>query len=299
MATCNGIAYLPQQLASLQNQTLAPSQIVVCDDGSTDGTREWLQEQASKGAIRFYENPKRLGVVANFKKAVSLCPEDHDIALCDQDDIWLPDKLWQNQRMLRAAEIRKPGPALSFSDLMLVDASGTVYEPSFWNVLSIIPEKERLASLLFGNFITGCTLLLNPEMRQLFEAMPVTDAILMHDAWLGLIAFSFGHYAFSSQPLVQYRQHGQNVTAATNQRMALWTRVQQNRAQFRNNASYLNPEIRMAERFLQEYCHRLRPEHAQQLYDFCRLSEATWLSKKLLSLSTRSYRLRTALNATS
>lgn len=211
IATCNGALYIRQQLESLYRQTLPPAEIVVCDDLSQDGTLEILREEATAGRIRLFENPERQGVIANFQRAASLCQPGNDLALCDQDDVWEPEKLAQNSALLRAAEVRKPGPALSFCDLALTDEAGAIFAPSFWKILRIRPEKERLQSLLFGNFLTGCTLLLNPEMRDLFLEMPAAS-VPMHDAWLGLIAFSFGSYAYSPQPLVRYRQHGRNVT---------------------------------------------------------------------------------------
>lgn len=293
MTTCNGVQYICEQLASLYNQTLSPAEIIVCDDASDDGTLDILRAEAAKGLLQLYENKSRLGVIANFRQAVSYCRTGNDVALCDQDDVWMADKLQQDQTLLRAAEAYKPGPALSFSDLALTDEAGNVYASSFWRVLAINPQKEKLQSLLFGNFLTGCTMLLNPEMRALFEEIPLTG-ISMHDVWLGLIAFSFGNYAFTPQPLVHYRQHGKNVTAATNRSMSKWEKGVQNFAQFRNNKAFLAPKIQTAQCFLQQFGARLTPHQAQQIHDFCRLKEATWFSKKLLSLTARSYRLHSS-----
>ncbi len=294
VATCNGAPYIRQQLQSLYGQTLAPAEIVVCDDRSDDGTAAILQEEAAAGRIRLFENPQRLGVIANFQRAVSCCQPGNNIALCDQDDVWAEEKLATNSLWLQAAEDRKTGPALSFSDLALTDATGHLYAGSFWKILRIRPEKERLQSLLFGNFLTGCTLLMNPEMRRCFEEMS-PGAAPMHDAWLGLIAFSFGSYGYSPHPLVRYRQHGGNVTAATNRQVGLREKIADNLAQFRGNRDYLAPQIRMAKAFLALYCDRLSPLHRQQLSDFCQLESASWITKKALSLTARSYRLRDAL----
>lgn len=294
MTTCNGSRYVKEQLHSLYRQTLRPAEIVVCDDASDEETLKILRGEAALGKIRLHENPKRLGVLANFQQAVLHCQKGNDIAFCDQDDVWESEKLAQNQILLRAAEIQKPGPALSFSDLALTDEKGNVYADSFWKVLRIKPGEERLQSLLFGNFLTGCTLLMNPEMQTLFLEMPLTS-VPMHDAWLGLIAFSFGSYAFSPQPLVRYRQHGENITAATNQTSSAKEKFQENLRQFRKNASYLKPQIDMARCFLKQYHDRLSPKHAQVLHDFVRLEKATWTSKKMLSLLARSYRFHPSL----
>lgn len=289
MTTCNGAAHVEEQLRSLFAQTVPAAEILVCDDASTDGTAALLRAHAAAGRIRLVENPQRLGVVANFRQAVALCSPDCAVALCDQDDAWEPEKLEKGHVLLRAAETRRPGPAISFSDLCLTGPDGAVLEPSFWSVLNIDPARENLRSLLFGNFITGCTVLMNPPMRRLFDDMPV-DCVPMHDAWLGLLAFSLGTYEYTREPLVRYRQHGGNVTAATNQRTGRRQKLLENLEQFRNNGAYLMPQIRMAACFLHQYGDQLSAAHAQQLYDFTRLAEATWVSKKLLSLTARSYR---------
>src|SRR5580658_10032044 len=95
MCTFNGAAFLPEQLRSIASQTLRPAEIVIFDDGSMDRTVEIL-EQFSHGArgfdVRVVVNPVRVGPAANFGQAIGACRGDV-IALSDQDDVWLPDKL--------------------------------------------------------------------------------------------------------------------------------------------------------------------------------------------------------------
>jgi glycosyltransferase involved in cell wall biosynthesis len=94
MTTYNGERFLEEQLRSLTEQTKLPNELVVCDDGSTDRTPEILA-QFAKGAsfpVKIVINNHRLGWRENFLKAASLCSSDY-IAFCDQDDIWLKEKL--------------------------------------------------------------------------------------------------------------------------------------------------------------------------------------------------------------
>src|SRR6476469_5550437 len=93
IATYNGELYLEEQLDSILSQTLKPAEIIVCDDLSTDGTQTILEKYQQKGHLRFFVNDKRLGFVGNFKRAVSLTQPNHYVALSDQDDVWLPQKI--------------------------------------------------------------------------------------------------------------------------------------------------------------------------------------------------------------
>lgn len=94
MATYNGAKNIAEQLASIQNQTTAPRELVICDDGSVDGTIGIIEKfrSSSKIPVRLILNENKLGITDNFFKAAQLCQSEY-VAFCDQDDIWRPDKI--------------------------------------------------------------------------------------------------------------------------------------------------------------------------------------------------------------
>jgi len=94
MATYNGESFLAEQLDNLAKQTLKPLELVVCDDGSTDDTVAILEGFAALAPfpVSIHRNGTRLGHTENFLKAANLCSGKW-IGFCDQDDVWLPNKL--------------------------------------------------------------------------------------------------------------------------------------------------------------------------------------------------------------
>ena len=94
MATYNGEKYIKEQLQSLSNQTSLPFELVVGDDGSTDATLDILKEFCAHAPfpVRIHQNQANLGFARNFLDTARRCKGDW-IAFCDQDDVWLPDKL--------------------------------------------------------------------------------------------------------------------------------------------------------------------------------------------------------------
>ena len=90
--TYNRLATLPRCLGSIVQQTLLPREVIVVDDGSTDGTGNWLNSWQTKGFHKIVIKQKNAGVSqarnAGLKKATSPW-----IALLDSDDEWLPHKL--------------------------------------------------------------------------------------------------------------------------------------------------------------------------------------------------------------
>ena len=94
MATYNGERFLEEQLRSLGEQTTLPDELVVCDDTSTDRTPQILAQFAKRASfpVKLFTNDQRLGWRKNFLKAARLCTSEY-IAFCDQDDVWLKEKL--------------------------------------------------------------------------------------------------------------------------------------------------------------------------------------------------------------
>jgi len=94
LATCNGAAFLQEQLDSLRRQTRLPDHIVVSDDASTDDTLELVEQFRRSAPCRVDVIPgaARLGPMDNFMRAVRACATDF-VAFCDQDDVWSPRKI--------------------------------------------------------------------------------------------------------------------------------------------------------------------------------------------------------------
>lgn len=287
LTTYNGSLYIEEQLNSILKQSLKPAEVIVCDDGSNDGTIEILQRYAATGAIQLYINKKQLGVIENFKKAVALCAPGNYIALADQDDVWEFNKLRIQAETLKSIDVGEK-PALVYSDLKLVDDKLMLISPSFMANLNIRPEKESLKSLLFGNFITGCTIMLNPAMRLHFLRIP-SDAH-MHDAWLAMVAFTLGDHAYIPLQLIQYRQHGHNVTFDTNKKVSVGLKIRRIFAGLSGEDDFLLGYVQHAERFLNTYEQGLSAVNKQILINFISYRDKPFWKKKIASIKARKYR---------
>jgi glycosyltransferase involved in cell wall biosynthesis len=121
MATYNGGAFISRQLNSFSMQERRPDELIVCDDGSTDDTREQIEAFAARAGfhVRLVRNEQRLGYNRNFAKAIGLCSGDL-IFISDQDDEWYPGKL----KAVASAFAADPRLAAVTNDQDIVDRDG-------------------------------------------------------------------------------------------------------------------------------------------------------------------------------
>lgn len=96
IALYNGEHFIIKQLESIRCQTKQPEQVILCDDGSRDATvrmvGEYIEKHGLQDRWQLLINERNLGYAANFFHAMEQCRTDL-IYLCDQDDIWKPDKI--------------------------------------------------------------------------------------------------------------------------------------------------------------------------------------------------------------
>lgn len=219
MCTYNGAAYLQKQLQSICSQTYKNIELVVVDDGSTDNTFTILSELTDKARIKVYRNEFNLGFIRNFEKAVSLCTGEF-IALSDQDDIWLPEKI---ETLLRAIEDN----ILVYADAELIDHEDNSLHTFVSDVVNPVKTNNPLP-LLFNNCAPGNSLFFRREL--VGYALPFPEKIF-HDWWLMYTAASIGRIAYVAAPLVKYRQHEANLTNMTHHRKNVPKEAKQQRAE--------------------------------------------------------------------
>jgi len=213
MATCDGQRYLPGQLASLMGQTRLPDEVLVVDDASTDDTVTILEDFASEAPfkVRLEHNPERLGSTLTYQRGISLCTGDL-IALCDQDDLWMPQKLARMERLM----VDHPEALFAFTDAALIDETDSLLPERMWAARSFGPgEQESLRADPFGvlvhrSLVTGCTVMFRAAARSLLLPIPQGSAAgepLIHDRWLSLVLSAAGPVVALDEPLVAYRLH--------------------------------------------------------------------------------------------
>ena len=280
MTTYNGSLYLREQLDSILCQTLTPLEIIICDDQSSDDTLAILEKYSREHAsVKYFVNEKRLGVIENFKKAASLATGSDFIALADQDDIWMPDKLaLLTKKMVSVDDTLRP--AMVYSDLVVIDSVGNLLNSSFWNELGQDGYQHCFDTLLFGNFVTGCTIMMNQQMRIYFGSMP--SNVLMHDAWLALIAFSFGSVGQIKAPLVKYRRHDSNLAfLKTYRKKNLPQRLMNHFMLLWKKNNFLGDQLRLVTMFDQQYHHLLSKDQSRSVMLFLGLQNKSYFGKMI------------------
>ena len=199
MATYNGERHLTEQLDSIYAQTYKNIEVIVTDDCSNDGTVEILQQYAESHGLKYFVNETNLGYVKNFEKTISLCQGDY-IALSDQDDIWEANKL---ELLIDNID----ADLLIHSDCALIDERGKTIKPIWKGEIGFNMEVENL---LFGNIVTGCTVLFKKEL--LTTALPFPEGIAYHDWWLAICAAKDKRIHYLPLCLTQYRQHSNQAS---------------------------------------------------------------------------------------
>ena len=148
-----------------------------------------------------------MGTILTFEQLLARVDTEY-FALCDQDDVWLPDKLEKSVSLLESS-----GADLVYTDLEVVDENLGKLAPSMWHLSNIIPVTGRaLVPLILKNSVTGCTVVGRTSMLK--KALPFPAGIPMHDWWLGLVAASGNGVAPLYEATVLYRQHGGNEIGA-------------------------------------------------------------------------------------
>jgi rhamnosyltransferase len=212
MATYNGSSFIKEQINSILQQSFVDWDLIIRDDGSTDGTKEILSKfSKNEHRINILNcDELRLGACLNFSKLIDQGRDYKYLVFCDQDDIWLSNKL-EEQIMHVANMENKHGvdaPILLYGTYLFIDAEGNVINnkpPDY----SFIPNYRYL---MVQNYLYGCTMLINNKLAEYLCNIPKESE--NHDYWIALVALALNskiHYI--SEPLLFYRQHAANVSS--------------------------------------------------------------------------------------
>jgi len=207
MATFNGQEYIENQLLSLLGQNYRKWKLIIHDDGSNDETISIAERYAANDSriTIIYDDKKGLGPAANFLYLLQFSTSPY-IVFCDQDDIWLEDKL---------AQLLKRHQQFSADQPLAVYCNGYAYSADkgilSGQITRVFPGN--LQDQLFLNAgIQGCSLMLNHALKEKLRLVP--DLVAMHDHFITLGALSFGRLEYVDRALMLYRQQHENKATA-------------------------------------------------------------------------------------
>ncbi|MBB2147165.1 glycosyltransferase [Pedobacter sp. LMG 31464] len=203
MCTYNGAKYIDEQLETIIAQDYPLHEIIVVDDRSSDDTFKILEEWQAKYPTLFKLclNEKNLGFDKNFEKAISLCTGDL-IAIADQDDIWMNDKLsslaelFSNENVMLAH-----GASITLKNGSLHHFSGQLKRYKLF-------EGNDSRKLFLLNQLSGHNIMFRKSI--LNQAIPIPD-FMPYDWWLALNATVLGEIKAIKKYLVHHRKHGDNA----------------------------------------------------------------------------------------
>lgn len=205
LAAYNGERHIGAQIASILASPRV-TELLVSDDGSTDGTRAAVAAIAD-ARVKRLDGPRR-GVVRNFEFLLGQAAGKY-LFLADQDDVWLEQKVDSMMRSLSDAD-------LVVSDCAIVDDQLNVIRPSFFAARGSGPG---LLKNFVRNSFLGCCMAFRREV--LDYVLPFPPSVPMHDWWIGLMASRKGRVRFLNEVLVLYRRHGANATYAVTSEASL------------------------------------------------------------------------------
>jgi len=202
IATYNGEKYLEAQLASIAKQTYKDIEIIICDDDSTDGTKKIIKDFAETNPhVFYYLNVNNIGVNKNFEGGFVKARGEF-IAISDQDDIWLPNKIEEQLKLFTSEEI-------VLTHCLSARFSGTALPSKKYNYSSKLFEGNDVRKLLLRNSVSGHNIIFRKKL--LDKILPIPKDIY-YDWWIVQTAACNGNITASNKILAYQRAHENNIT---------------------------------------------------------------------------------------
>lgn len=201
LATFNGEKYLNEQLRSFLEQTCQPDELIISDDCSSDATVDIARAFAEtvKFDVKIFVNASTLGFARNFSRALQHCTGDV-VLLCDQDDVWLPEKIEKMVCRLAA----EPDAQLLIHDLAYCKEDLTQIGQTK------IERMQEFCDLNCAYVVGMATAIRGPFLKL---CLPIPDGyVVAHDAWLHTCARAIDGKRIVGEVLAMYRRHASNTT---------------------------------------------------------------------------------------
>jgi len=274
LSTYNGAKYIAEQLDAVLSQTHTDWRCYMRDDGSKDNTTNILKEYAKKDIRFIYLDDKKsnMGYNATYYYLFGLVNENY-IAACDQDDVWLSNKLAVNLQQMQAIETSQKIPSLVHSDSFFVGSDLNIIREYFIGKRGL---KKGLRGILFANCAQGGSLFLNKSLRDVALTVP---PVLPCDYHLALIADMIGARQFIPERLLKYRQHSASIIATGS---ASSETKQSQGSDKKNDIGSLKVSLSLYNRIKQDFNNIEPPDHIQaELDEYCYLFEGNNRIKKI------------------
>lgn len=204
----NEINFVAEAVQSLLEQDYPALEIVLSDDGSTDGTFEVMRRVAAEYTgphrIMLNRNPTNMGIGSQINAGVRMSRGDL-ILLANADDVSRPDRV---RRTVEAWLSESPRPMAVWSALNQIDEQG---QP-LGRVMDMGVDVPNLATGMRNRFSGGGAASLALDRRVFTEFGPLPDNLILEDSPLFARAVLLGGVKYLAEPLVDYRVHGGNIS---------------------------------------------------------------------------------------
>lgn len=203
ISSYNGEKYLKEQLDSILRQTYQNIEIVIRDDGSKDETAEIIKSYQKEHDNIILQEGENLGFLKSFFKLLEFENADY-FAFCDQDDVWLENKIELAVQALNQADDTKPNMVFGNSDY-------------YDETMHLIGKGENHKTFSFKNSLYECvaqgmTMTINNEARKMI-LQNIPEKCLFHDWWTYMICSGMGNVLYNDETIVKYRRLPKNATA--------------------------------------------------------------------------------------
>lgn len=211
MTTYNGERYIKEQLESIINQTRKVDEIIIFDDCSKDKTVQIIREAIKETEIKIFltVNEKNVGYIENFRRAIEKSTGDY-IFLCDQDDVWMNDKVEKMLDIMEKYDIR-----VLFTQYDMIDSKGKKINAKEYRFNGEKKyggkeiKKISLERLVFGNIVPGCTYCFTSDIKDYY--MRIIERPIIHDYSIALIGACIGKSYYYNEKTIYYRIHNSNT----------------------------------------------------------------------------------------
>lgn len=211
MTTYNGELYLKEQIESILQNLSKQDELIISDDGSSDGTLSIIKSFADERIKLFHHNKNNCSyrfkysyTTANVSNALSFAKGDV-IFLADQDDVWTKDKVSKMLPLLEQYD-------LVLSDCYNVDSKLQILYNSHFELTN---TSTSIIKNIYKSSFLGCCMCFKRGLLTKILPIPVNTP---HDLWIGCIVAYFGTIGLLHDKTLLYRRHDNNVSS-TNKKL--------------------------------------------------------------------------------